>query len=125
MEVERELLEHHSVSECAVVGIPDATWGQIVAAIIVHKKVPIFVSIFQVCLKIDLLKGKPDLDIEGLRKWAKERMASYKVPKKLLVVDSLPRNPMGKVNKKGIYFISHCLLLTATRTRETISPQVT
>jgi malonyl-CoA/methylmalonyl-CoA synthetase len=42
------------------------------------------------------------LTLEALRAWARERLAVYKVPTRLLVVDALPRNAMGKVTKPDV-----------------------
>ena len=80
LEIEEVLLEHPAVAECAVVGVPDAEWGERVAAAVV-------------------LKHGTALDLPALRAWAKGSLAPHKVPSRLLVVDSLPRNAMGKVVK--------------------------
>jgi len=81
LEIESALLQHEKIRECAVVGKPDETWGEKVTAVCV-------------------LDG--DLTLEELRKWAKERLASYKVPQELDVVMELPRNQMGKLEKKKV-----------------------
>jgi len=78
LEVERALLQHGAVADCAVVGRPDETWGERVVAVCV-------------------LSGT--LTLEELRKWGRARLASYKVPQELDVVQELPRNQMGKVEK--------------------------
>ena len=85
LEVEEQLREHPAIAECAVVGVPDPEWGERVAAAVV--------------LRTD--EGEA-LDLEHLRSWAKERLASYKIPSRLLIVDALPRNAMGKVTKPAI-----------------------
>eukprot|EP00933_Yihiella_yeosuensis_P080633 TRINITY_DN9409_c3_g1_i1.p1 TRINITY_DN9409_c3_g1~~TRINITY_DN9409_c3_g1_i1.p1 ORF type:complete len:553 (+),score=107.16 TRINITY_DN9409_c3_g1_i1:58-1716(+) len=81
LEIESCLLTHEKIKECAVIGKPDETWGEKVTA---------------VCI----LEG--DLTLEELRKWGKERLASYKVPQELEVVTELPRNQMGKLEKKKL-----------------------
>jgi len=81
LEIESVLLQHGKIKECAVVGKPDATWGEKVTAVCV-------------------LDG--DLSIKDLREWGKERLASYKVPQELEPVTLLPRNQMGKIEKKKI-----------------------
>jgi len=81
LEIESVLLQHEKIIECAVVGKPDETWGEKVTA---------------VCI----LGG--DLPIKELRDWGKERMATYKVPQELVVVTELPRNQLGKLEKKKI-----------------------
>ena len=80
LHIESELLEHPSVVECAVVGIPDIVLGQAPAAVLV-------------------LSHRNAAAIDDIRSWAEERLAKYQVPRKFRVVDSLPRNAMGKVNK--------------------------
>ncbi|HZL66834.1 MAG TPA: acyl-CoA synthetase [Candidatus Limnocylindrales bacterium] len=83
LEIEETLREHPSVAECAVVGVPDPEWGQRVAAAVV-------------------LKDGGALDLPSLRIWAKEFLAAHKLPSRLLVLDALPRNAMGKVTKPAI-----------------------
>jgi len=83
LEVEEQLREHPAVAECAVVGIPDPEWGERVAtAVVLHE-------------------GQT-LDLEHLRSWARERLATHKIPSRLLIVGALPRNAMGKVTKPAI-----------------------
>jgi len=83
LEVERELLEHPAITEVAVVGVPDEQFGQQVAA-------------------VAALKKGTTLSLESLREWCSNRLASYKTPRSLLVVEAIPRNAMGKVNKKEL-----------------------
>ncbi|MGH9207665.1 MAG: AMP-binding enzyme, partial [Acidimicrobiales bacterium] len=79
-DVEGVLLEHPAVLEAAVVGIPHAVLGEDVAAYVV------------------LRDGSTETP-EQLIAWCAERMADYKVPRKLELRDSLPRNATGKVVK--------------------------
>ena len=83
LEIESVLLEHPLVEECAVIGLADDTWGEVVTAVLV------------------LVEGT-ELGLEGLRGWCKERMSAYKVPQRMLVVGALPRNAMGKVTKPAV-----------------------
>jgi malonyl-CoA/methylmalonyl-CoA synthetase len=83
LEIEEALREHPAVAECAVVGIPDPEWGERVAAAVV-------------------LKGGDSLDLHSLRAWAKDFLAPHKLPSRLLVLDALPRNAMGKTMKPAI-----------------------
>uniref|UniRef100_A0A023GNT5 Putative acyl-coa synthetase n=1 Tax=Amblyomma triste TaxID=251400 RepID=A0A023GNT5_AMBTT len=84
LDVERHLLAHPSIKECTVVGAPDATWGERVAAVVV------------------LHDPTTTLELEALRSWCKERMPSYNVPSILHCVPALERNFLGKVNKKEL-----------------------
>jgi malonyl-CoA/methylmalonyl-CoA synthetase len=83
LEIEEALRAHPAIAECAVVGVPDAEWGERVAAALV-------------------LKAGEAIDLPSLRAWAKEFLAPYKVPSRLLVLDALPRNAMGKVTKPAV-----------------------
>jgi malonyl-CoA/methylmalonyl-CoA synthetase len=69
------------VRESAVVGVPDSDLGECVVAMIV---------------------GDHGIDPEKVRAAARERLAGYKVPKRIHLVDELPRNAMGKVDKVGL-----------------------
>jgi malonyl-CoA/methylmalonyl-CoA synthetase len=87
LEVERELLSLPHVTEAAVLGIQSGTWGQKVAAVVIIDKgqVP---------------GGKwTALD---MRKALRNRLANYKIPQIMKVVDHIPRNAMGKINKKAL-----------------------
>ena len=77
-EIERVLYEHPSVLEAAVVGRPDDRWGEVPVA---------FVALRQGA------DATPDLLIEHCR----AQLARFKVPKAVMFVDALPRNPSGKV----------------------------
>ena len=83
LEIESALLDHPGIVQCAVVGIPEETWGETVAAAVV-------------------LRENGRLTLEELHSWCKDRISYYKVPRKLLAVNDLPRNTMGKVTKRLI-----------------------
>ena len=87
LEIEDALREHPAVADCAVVGVPDPEWGERVAAAVVLK---------------EGLNDGGVLDLPSLRTWAKESLAAHKVPSRLLVLDALPRNAMGKVMKPSV-----------------------
>lgn len=82
-EIEQVLLQHDAVADVAVVGMPDERWGEVGCA--------------YVCLR----EGG-DVDVETLRKWCRERLAGYKVPKVFTIRDALPRNALGKVQKQEL-----------------------
>ncbi|MCH7696918.1 MAG: acyl-CoA synthetase [Proteobacteria bacterium] len=83
LEVEEVLRTHEVIRECAVVAVPDQEWGEIIAVAMV-------------------LEPDQKLDIDSLRNWGKTKLAPYKVPSRLLIVDTLPQNAMGKVIKPEI-----------------------
>ncbi|XP_060892538.1 malonate--CoA ligase ACSF3, mitochondrial [Labrus mixtus] len=83
LEVERHLLAHPDITDVAVIGAPDATWGQKVTAV------------------VQLKKGR-SMNLPELKIWARAHMAPYTIPTGLLLVEELPRNQMGKVNKKDL-----------------------
>uniref|UniRef100_A0A5B6ZW29 4-coumarate--CoA ligase n=2 Tax=Davidia involucrata TaxID=16924 RepID=A0A5B6ZW29_DAVIN len=93
LEIEAALLEHPVVSECCVLGLPDKDYGEAVCAIIVPE------AETERKREEEL---KPALSLEELCAWAKEKLAPYKLPTRLILWDSLPRNAMGKVNKKEL-----------------------
>ena len=83
LEIEAALLEHPDIAECAVLGLPDDTWGEAVSAAVVTK-------------------NGAALTLPALREWCKSRLSVYKVPQRLVVVKELPRNAMGKVTKPAV-----------------------
>ncbi|KAL1551526.1 putative CoA ligase ccl8 [Salvia divinorum] len=93
LEIEAVLLEHPTISECCVLGLPDKAYGEAVTAIVIPDA--------EIKGKQDK-ELKPALSLEELSTWAKEKLAPYKIPTRLLLWESLPRNAMGKVNKKEL-----------------------
>ncbi|RYD63307.1 MAG: long-chain fatty acid--CoA ligase [Verrucomicrobiaceae bacterium] len=89
LEIEAALLDHPAIRECAVVGLADDTWGEAVAVAVV------------------LESREVTLELDELRRWGKERLSPYKLPHHLLLVDSLPRNAMGKVTKREVERLFH------------------
>ena len=85
-EVERVMVDHPGVREVAVLGLPDERLGEVVAAGLVAEAGP-------------WASSDPDLLVEDVRSFCRERLARYKVPDRMLVLDVLPRNAMGKVVK--------------------------
>src|SRR4029453_4072110 len=80
-EVERVIYELPQVREVAVIGLPDSRWGEKPVAIVV-------------------LAAGADLAMLDLPDPRRTRLAGFKVPKQLVIRDSLPRNPSGKVLKR-------------------------
>lgn len=80
LEIEEVLRTHPAVKDCGVVGIPDEEWGEVIGAGVVYSGAP--------------------ADPEALKTWLRERLSAYKVPRRYLALDDLPRNALGKVTKK-------------------------
>ncbi|KAG6484728.1 hypothetical protein ZIOFF_053251 [Zingiber officinale] len=79
--------KHEAVLECCVLGLPDEDYGEVVSAVIVpHTDAK----------RSTEQELEPIITLEDLRNWAKEKLAPYKLPTKLFLWDSLPRNAMGK-----------------------------
>ena len=81
LEVEAVLSSHPSVAEALVYGTPSDEWGQEVRALVVPAP------------------NQP-LDADLLREWARDRLAGFKCPRVIEVVDDLPRTPTGKVQRR-------------------------
>lgn len=81
VEVERVLAEHPAVADVAVIGVPDEKWGESVKAVVILEK---------------------PAETDELIAWCRERLAGYKCPRSVDVIDDLPRNPTGKVLKKEL-----------------------
>ncbi len=80
LEIESVFYSHPEVLEAAVIGVPDSQWGEALTAVIV-------------------LKDGASVSAEALQQFCKNRLSSYKVPKSVLFVQSLPHTEVGKVNK--------------------------
>ncbi len=80
-EVENLLLGNPDVAQAAVVGMPDERLGEVGAAFVV-------------------LRPGADIDGASLVAWAREHMANYKAPRRVIVIDDLPLNATGKVAKE-------------------------
>ncbi|HTK68146.1 MAG TPA: long-chain fatty acid--CoA ligase [Pseudonocardia sp.] len=84
VEVENALATHPAVASCAVIGVPDAGWGERVHAVVV------------------LAGDVPAPDAEELREHVKNRIAGYKAPRTVEFVDALPLSGAGKVLKREL-----------------------
>jgi long-chain acyl-CoA synthetase len=82
-EIEEVLHEHPAVAEVAVIGIPDATLGEEVAAAVA-------------------LKPGASATPEELRSFARDRVAAYKYPRHIWLVDTLPLGPTGKILRREV-----------------------
>lgn len=88
LEVERELLSLDEVAEAAVVAVPSGKWGQKVGAIVI--------------LDSAVVPEDKSWSPMDMRRALRGRLAAYKIPQVLKVVDFIPRNAMGKINKKQL-----------------------
>lgn len=82
-EVESELKKLDSISEAAVIGLPDDEWGERVAAVIVAA-------------------NGQSINSENIQEELKKRITSFKIPKQIIQVDSLPRTRNGKIKREEL-----------------------
>ncbi|TFV61276.1 UNVERIFIED_ORG: long-chain fatty acid--CoA ligase [Bacillus sp. AZ43] len=82
-EIEEALYEHPAVAEAACIGIPHPELGEEVAAAVA-------------------LKPGATAGVDELRDWARERVAAYKYPRHLWLVDALPKGPTGKILRRAV-----------------------
>jgi long-chain acyl-CoA synthetase len=82
-EVESALYDHPDVAEAAVIGVPDARWGEAVKAVVVRHP-------------------GASVDAETLIAFVAERIARFKLPKSVDFIDALPRNASGKILRREL-----------------------
>ena len=82
-EIEEVLYEHSAVLEAAVIGIPDDSLGEEIGAAVVAKP-------------------GAELDVAELKAFVKDQVAGYKYPRRIWVVDELPKGPTGKILKREL-----------------------
>ena len=86
LDIEKEILAHPQIDDVAMMGLSDPVWGQRVFALLV--------------LKSNVKEA--DFKQEDFVKWCKTRLPKYSVPTLMKLIDKMPRNQLGKVNKKEL-----------------------
>lgn len=82
-QVESAIYGHPDIHEVAVIGVPDEKWGEAVKAVVVPKP-------------------GHTVDPASVIEWTRERLAGFKVPKSVDVIEALPRNPTGKILRREL-----------------------
>jgi len=82
-EIEEKILTHDAVSETAVLGVPDPVWGEAGIAVCV-------------------LRSGAQVTPEALQAWLKPQISGYKMPKRFVILDEMPKSAYGKITKKMI-----------------------
>ncbi|KXZ45017.1 hypothetical protein GPECTOR_59g624 [Gonium pectorale] len=104
--IESVILEHPAIAEVAVLGVPDETFGEVVTALVAAREPPQTAAAAAPgdggggATATVAAAARPD--VAELQRFCRDRLAPYQVPKRWQWVASLPRNAMGKVNKKEL-----------------------
>ena len=83
IEVEQVLSAHPAILEVAVIGVPDEKFGEALLAMVV-------------------LQSDADLELNQMISFCREKLAGFKIPRQMKLIDQLPRGPSGKVLKKDL-----------------------
>lgn len=93
IEIEEVLRENKAIADCSVIGLPDEEWGEIVCAVIVEKS---------------------PINVANLKRWLRNKLAPEKIPRRFEIVETLPKNAIGKVSKKElVYMLSNNISLNS------------
>lgn len=82
-EIEKYLYQNAAIKECAVIGVPDERWGETGRAFVV-------------------LNQGFTLSPEDIIQYCREGLAKYKIPKSVVILDDLPKNEAGKINRQAL-----------------------
>lgn len=82
-EVERILIQHEAVSEVVVIGVPHEKWGEVGKAFVV-------------------LNDHQTFDLETLQSFCHQKLSKFKIPKHLEILEALPKNASGKIDRKSL-----------------------
>ncbi len=85
-EVEAVLMGHPQICDCAVIGLADDQWGQLVAAFVVCK---------------DRITER-EAFVESVKQFCRDQLANFKIPKVIRIVETLPRNALGKIDRSHL-----------------------
>jgi O-succinylbenzoic acid--CoA ligase len=84
IEVENAIASHPEIEEAAVIPSPDEEWGQAVTAVVVMKK------------------NNPAISLDNLNKFLRNELADFKLPKKIIIENQLPKSELGKIEKEKL-----------------------
>jgi malonyl-CoA/methylmalonyl-CoA synthetase len=87
LDIEKVVRDFPAVADCAIVGVPDPDWGEVIALN---------------CVCNEGLNQSEQALLAQIQEFCSDKLASYKIPRRILVSEDLPRNAMGKVLKKEI-----------------------
>lgn len=87
LDIEREILTNDKIEDVVIFGLKDPEWGQRVFALVVLKP------------------NVVEFDLSEFKEWCKSRLPKYSIPRFVQVVDKIPKNQLGKVNKKELILL--------------------
>ena len=87
-EIEHTIMNYPGVADCAVIGLPDAEYGQRLLGIIE--------------LAEPGAQGQPELQTDVLVDWLAQHLAKFKIPREFMLMQTLPRDPNGKISRKKL-----------------------
>lgn len=83
LEMETKLLENPIIEDCAVIAIPDELFGQKIVALVKSREA----------------QEEPEAIVKAIKEWSEKKFATYSLPSIIKIVNKIPRNQLGKVNK--------------------------